>query len=210
MTAAAGGGGGRRGSCSSAIRSAWWSWSYDSTLPVTMDDMVRHAQAVLGCGAEALAHRRTCRGFVPRGWRLRFENAARASCASARADAVKIEGDGKRSIAVVRALSTPRSPSWGTWPTPQSVPQDGRLQGRRPRRGRSGRRSSRTRQGVGVPPACSRSCLEDPCRAGGAAYGRASTCPRSGSARGPSCDGQVARDPRPAHRHAPGTRPRSS
>ena len=104
---------------------------YDSTLPVTMDDMVRHAQAVSRLRRKALL-------IVDMPW-LSFhlgptaavENAARF-VREARADAVKIEGGTKR-IEVLRALADAEIPVMGHLGlTPQSVLKMGgyKVQGR--------------------------------------------------------------------------------
>ncbi len=93
---------------------------YDSTLPVTMDDMVRHAQAVGRLRREALL-------IVDMPW-LSYHlgptaavlNAARF-VREARADAVKIEG-GRKRLEVLRALLDAEIPVMGHLGlTPQSV-----------------------------------------------------------------------------------------
>jgi 3-methyl-2-oxobutanoate hydroxymethyltransferase len=104
---------------------------YDSTLPVTMDDMVRHAQAVSRLRREALL-------IVDMPWlsyhvgpAAAVENAARF-VRDARADAVKIEG-GRKRLDVVRALLDAEIPVMGHLGlTPQSVLKMGgyKVQGR--------------------------------------------------------------------------------
>src|SRR5262245_52899582 len=104
---------------------------YDSTLPVTMDDMVRHAQAVSRLRREALL-------VVDMPWlsyhlgpHAAVENAARF-VREARADAVKIEGGAAR-LEVLRALRDAEIPVMGHLGlTPQSVLKMGgyKVQGR--------------------------------------------------------------------------------
>lgn len=104
---------------------------YDSTLPVTMDDMVRHAQAVSRLRREALL-------IVDMPW-LSYHlgptaavlNAARF-VRDARADAVKLEG-GRKRLDVLRALADAEIPVMGHLGlTPQSVLKMGgyKVQGR--------------------------------------------------------------------------------
>lgn len=104
---------------------------YDSTLPVTMDDMLHHAKAVGRLRREALL-------IVDMPW-LSYhlgptptvENAARF-VREARADAVKIEG-GRNRLEVVRALLDAEIPVMGHLGlTPQSVLKMGgyKVQGR--------------------------------------------------------------------------------
>jgi len=93
---------------------------YDSTLPVTMDDMLHHAKAVARKRRDALL-------IVDMPWlsyhvgaSAAVENAARF-VREARADAVKIEGGGNR-LEVVRALLNAEIPVMGHLGlTPQSV-----------------------------------------------------------------------------------------
>lgn len=93
---------------------------YDSTLQVTMDDMVRHAQAVSRLRREALL-------IVDMPWlsyhlgpAAAVENAARL-VRDARADAVKLEGGTKR-LEALRALADAEIPVMGHLGlTPQSV-----------------------------------------------------------------------------------------
>jgi 3-methyl-2-oxobutanoate hydroxymethyltransferase len=104
---------------------------YDSTLPVTMDDMVRHGQAVARLRREALL-------IVDMPWlsyhlgpTAAVENAARF-VREARADAVKIEG-GRKRLDVLRALLDAEIPVMGHLGlTPQSVLKMGgyKVQGR--------------------------------------------------------------------------------
>src|SRR5262245_31477546 len=104
---------------------------YDSTLPVTMEDMVRHAQAVSRLRKEALL-------VVDMPWLsyhvgpvAAVENAARF-VREARADAVKIEGGSAR-LEVLRALRDAEIPVMGHLGlTPQSVLRMGgyKVQGR--------------------------------------------------------------------------------
>lgn len=93
---------------------------YDSTLPVTMDDMVHHAKAVSRLRREALL-------IVDMPWlsyhmgaTAAVENAARF-VREAGADAVKIEG-GRKRLDVLRALADAEIPVMGHLGlTPQSV-----------------------------------------------------------------------------------------
>jgi 3-methyl-2-oxobutanoate hydroxymethyltransferase len=93
---------------------------YDSTLPVTMDDMVHHAKAVSRRRRDALL-------VVDMPWlsyhlgpRTAVENAARF-VREAGADAVKLEG-GRRRLDVLRALLDAEIPVMGHLGlTPQSV-----------------------------------------------------------------------------------------
>jgi 3-methyl-2-oxobutanoate hydroxymethyltransferase len=93
---------------------------YDSTLPVTMDDMVHHAKAVSRLRREALL-------IVDMPWmsyhlgpNVAVENAARL-VREAGADAVKIEG-GRKRLEVLRALADAEIPVMGHLGlTPQSV-----------------------------------------------------------------------------------------
>ena len=104
---------------------------YDSTLPVTMDDMVHHAKAVCRLRREALL-------IVDMPWlsyhvgaTAAIENAARF-VREARADAVKIEG-GRKRLEVLRALLDAEIPVMGHLGlTPQSVLKMGgyKVQGR--------------------------------------------------------------------------------
>ena len=104
---------------------------YDSTLPVTMDDMVHHAKAVSRLRREALL-------IVDMPWLsyhvgviAAVENAARF-VREARADAVKIEG-GRNRLEVVQALLDAEIPVMGHLGlTPQSVLKMGgyKVQGR--------------------------------------------------------------------------------
>jgi len=104
---------------------------YDSTLPVTMDDMVHHARAVGRRRLEALL-------IVDMPWlsyhvgaNAAIENAARF-VRKAGADAVKIEG-GRKRLDVIRALLDAEIPVMGHLGlTPQSVLKMGgyKVQGR--------------------------------------------------------------------------------
>ncbi len=93
---------------------------YDSTLPVTMDDMLHHAKAVSRRRQQALL-------IVDMPWlsyhvgaNAAVENAARF-VREARADAVKIEG-GRKRLEVLRALLDAEIPVMGHLGlTPQSV-----------------------------------------------------------------------------------------
>ncbi len=104
---------------------------YDSTLPVTMDDMLHHAKAVGRRRREALL-------IIDMPWlsyhlgpAAAVENAARF-VREAGADAVKIEG-GKKRLGVLRALTDAEIPVMGHLGlTPQSVLRMGgyKVQGR--------------------------------------------------------------------------------
>src|SRR5258706_12584009 len=75
---------------------------YDSTLPVTMDDMVHHAKAVSRRRREALLVVDMPWLSFPLGKKAAVENAARF-VREAGADGVKIEG-GRKRLGVLRAL----------------------------------------------------------------------------------------------------------
>jgi len=93
---------------------------YDSTLPVTMDEMVHHAKAVSRRRREALIIADMPWMSYHLGVRHAVENAARF-VREARADAVKIEGGAKR-LDVLRALADAEIPVMGHLGlTPQSV-----------------------------------------------------------------------------------------
>ncbi|HXK32426.1 MAG TPA: 3-methyl-2-oxobutanoate hydroxymethyltransferase [Dehalococcoidia bacterium] len=106
---------------------------YDSTLPVTMDDMIHHTRAVMRGAKHALVV-----GDMPfmsyqTGWQEAMKNAARfmqeAGCG-----AVKLEG-GRRSAETVRKLVEAGIPVMGhIGLTPQSVNQVGgwKVQGKTP------------------------------------------------------------------------------
>jgi 3-methyl-2-oxobutanoate hydroxymethyltransferase len=126
---------------------------YDSTLPVTMDDMIRHTQAVRRGAPNAwLIGDMPYMSYQP-SVETAIRNAGRFM-AEAACDAIKLEG-GAEMADRVRASSTPASPPWATWGlTPQSASALGgfRVQGkrrpcsqkdrrRRQSAGRSGRRS---------------------------------------------------------------------
>jgi 3-methyl-2-oxobutanoate hydroxymethyltransferase len=104
---------------------------YDSTLPVTMDDMVHHAKAVSRHRREALLIADMPWLSYHVGATAAIENAARF-VREARADAVKIEG-GRNRLEVVRALLDAEIPVMGHLGlTPQSVLKMGgyKVQGR--------------------------------------------------------------------------------
>ncbi len=106
---------------------------YDSTLPVTMEDMIHHTKAVMRGSTRALVV-----GDMPfmsyqTGWQDAMKNAARfmqeAGCG-----AVKLEG-GKRSAEIVAKLTEAGIPVMGhIGLTPQSVNQFGgwKVQGKTP------------------------------------------------------------------------------
>jgi 3-methyl-2-oxobutanoate hydroxymethyltransferase len=93
---------------------------YDSTLPVTMDDMIHHAKAVGRVRREALL-------IVDMPW-ISFHTGPRDAVVSAarfvreaRADAVKLEG-GRKRVEVIRAITDAEIPVMGHLGlTPQSV-----------------------------------------------------------------------------------------
>jgi 3-methyl-2-oxobutanoate hydroxymethyltransferase len=104
---------------------------YDSTLPVTMDEMIHHAKAVS-------RHRREALLIADMPW-LSYHMGARAAIANAarfvqeaHADAVKLEG-GRKRLEVVRAILDAEIPVMGHLGlTPQSVLKMGgyKVQGR--------------------------------------------------------------------------------
>src|SRR5438874_3400025 len=106
---------------------------YDSTLPVTMDDMLHHTKAVVRGTQHALVVGDMPFGSYQTGWQDAMKNAARfmqeAGCG-----AVKLEG-GQRSAESVRKLVEAGIPVMGhIGLTPQSVNQLGgfKLQGKTP------------------------------------------------------------------------------
>jgi len=104
---------------------------YDSTLPVTMDDMVHHAKAVSRRRRDALLIADMPWLSYHLGARAAIENAARF-VREARADAVKLEG-GRQRLDVVRAILDAEIPVMGHLGlTPQSVLKMGgyKVQGR--------------------------------------------------------------------------------
>jgi 3-methyl-2-oxobutanoate hydroxymethyltransferase len=104
---------------------------HDTTLPVTLDDMIHHARAVMRARPRALVVVDLPFGSFQRGPDQALESAVRVIKESG-ADAVKIEG-GARVVPTVRALVTAGIPVMGHLGlTPQSVTQLGgfRVQGR--------------------------------------------------------------------------------
>ena len=106
---------------------------YDSTLPVTMDDMIHHTKAVVRGTERALVVGDMPFGSYQAGWQDAMKNAARfmqdAGCG-----AVKLEG-GRRSADTVRKLVDAGIPVMGhIGLTPQSVNQFGgwKVQGKTP------------------------------------------------------------------------------
>jgi len=104
---------------------------HGTTLPVTLDDMIHHAQAVMRARPRALVVVDLPFGSFQQGPSQALESAVRVIKESG-ADAVKIEG-GARVVPTVRALVTAGIPVMGHLGlTPQSVTQLGgfRVQGR--------------------------------------------------------------------------------
>jgi len=106
---------------------------YDSTLPVTMDDMIHHTKAVVRGTERALVVGDMPFGSYQAGWQDAMKNAVRfmqeAGCG-----AVKLEG-GRRSADAVRKLVDAGIPVMGhIGLTPQSVNQVGgwKVQGKTP------------------------------------------------------------------------------
>ena len=106
---------------------------YDSTLPVTMDDMLHHTKAVVRGTRHAMVVGDMPFGSYQTGWQDAMKNAARfmqeAGCG-----AVKLEG-GRRSAEIVRTLVEAGIPVMGhIGLTPQSVNQLGgfKVQGKTP------------------------------------------------------------------------------
>ena len=106
---------------------------YDSTLPVTMDDMIHHTKAVVRGTEHALVVGDMPFGSYQGGWQDAMKNAARfmqdAGCG-----ALKLEG-GRRSADTVRKLVDAGIPVMGhIGLTPQSVNQFGgwKVQGKTP------------------------------------------------------------------------------
>jgi 3-methyl-2-oxobutanoate hydroxymethyltransferase len=161
---------------------------YDSTLPVTMDDMVRHAQAVSRLRREALL-------IVDMPW-LSYHlgattavlNAARF-VRDARADAVKLEGGTKR-LEVLRALLDAEIPVMGHLGlTPQSVLTMGgyKVQGRAAEEADALVADAQALAAAGVFSIV----LEGIPAALAARVTSAVDVPTIGIGAGPSCDGQV-------------------
>jgi 3-methyl-2-oxobutanoate hydroxymethyltransferase len=106
---------------------------HDTTLPVTLDDMVHHARAVTRGAQRALVVVDLPFGSYQEGPAQAMASAVRVM-KEARADAVKLEG-GERILPAVRALVEAGIPVMGHLGlTPQSVAQFGgfRVQGRAP------------------------------------------------------------------------------
>lgn len=104
---------------------------HDTTLPVTLEDMIHHAQAVVRARPRALVVVDLPFGSYQRGPDQALESAVRVIKESG-ADAVKLEG-GARMVPSVRALVAAGIPVMGHLGlTPQSVAQFGgfRVQGR--------------------------------------------------------------------------------
>jgi 3-methyl-2-oxobutanoate hydroxymethyltransferase len=106
---------------------------YDSTVPVTMDDMIHHTKAVVRGSKRALVVGDMPFGSYQTGWQDAMKNATRfmqkAGCG-----AVKLEG-GKRSAEIVSKLTEAGIPVVGhIGLTPQSVNQFGgwKVQGKTP------------------------------------------------------------------------------
>jgi 3-methyl-2-oxobutanoate hydroxymethyltransferase len=107
---------------------------YDSTLPVTVDDMIHHGRAVVRGTKHAHVVIDMPFGSYQGGWQQAMENATRIIKETG-AGAVKLEG-GQRSAETVRHLVDAGIPVMGhVGLTPQSVNQTGgfRVQGKTPR-----------------------------------------------------------------------------
>jgi 3-methyl-2-oxobutanoate hydroxymethyltransferase len=107
---------------------------YDSTLPVTVDDMIHHGRAVVRGTKHAHVVIDMPFGSYQGGWQQAMENATRIIKETG-AGAVKLEG-GQRSAETVRHLVEAGIPVMGhVGLTPQSVNQTGgfRVQGKTPR-----------------------------------------------------------------------------
>lgn len=106
---------------------------HDTTLPVTLDDMIHHARAVTRGARRALVVVDLPFGAYQQGPEQAMASAVRVM-KEARAGAVKLEG-GERSVPAVQALVAAGIPVMGHLGlTPQSVAQFGgfRVQGRAP------------------------------------------------------------------------------
>ena len=107
---------------------------YDSTLPVTVDDMIRHGAAVVRGTKRAHVVVDMPFGSYQAGWQEAMHNAVRIMQETG-AGSVKLEG-GRRSADIVRRLVTAGIPVMGhVGLTPQSVNALGgwRMQGKTPR-----------------------------------------------------------------------------
>ncbi len=106
---------------------------YDSTLPVTMDDMIHHTKAVVRGSQRALVVGDMPFGSYQAGWQDAMKNAARFMQETG-CGAVKLEG-GRRSAETVSKLVDAGIPMMGhIGLTPQSVNQFGgfKVQGKTP------------------------------------------------------------------------------
>ena len=131
---------------------------YDSTVPVTLDEMICSREAVVR-GATARSSSPTCRSAATRA-RRRGATTRYGSCKEAGAEAVKLEG-GRARAPAMRALVDADIPVMGhIGLTPQSVHQLGgyKVQGTT---ADAAVRCSTTREALdeaGASPSCSRSC----------------------------------------------------
>jgi 3-methyl-2-oxobutanoate hydroxymethyltransferase len=161
---------------------------YDSTLPVTMDEMLHHARAVGRARTRALL-------IADMPWMSyhldpydAVRNAARF-VREARADAVKVEG-GARRVAAIRAMREAGIPVMGHLGLlPQSVLEMGgyRVQGRTPEAAKALIDDARALEAAGVFAMV----LEGVPAAVAAEVTAAVTVPTIGIGAGPGCDGQV-------------------
>ena len=160
---------------------------YDSTLPVTVEDMVYHTRLVARGNSRALLV--TDMPYLS--YHASPEEAVRNSgrMLKAGAQAVKIEG-GAEMAPVLRALQTAKIPVLGhLGMTPQSIHQFGgfKVQGREAAARRKLRRDAKTLERLGAF-AVVLECIPE---ALGLSLSRALKIPTIGIGAGPHCDGQV-------------------
>ena len=163
---------------------------HDTTLAVTMDEMLHHTRAAARGRSRGAAGRPTCPTCPTRSAGSEAVRNAGRFIQEGGADAVKIEG-GARRVPLVEALLDAEIPVMGhIGLTPQSLPPHGRLQGAGPRRGGGAARWSRTR-GRSSGPGSSSIVLEGMPAELGAADHRGGRDPDHRHRRRATCDGQV-------------------
>ena len=162
---------------------------YDSTLPVTLDEMLHHTRAVRRGTRRALLVADMPYGSFHVSLDESVRNAVRL-VKEGGAEAVKVEG-GERRIELIARLVEAEIPVMGhVGLTPQSVHALGgfHVQGKTPGRGRA---SSNATRAPWKRPEHSRWC-SNPCRANSPRASRKNLrIPTIGIGAGPDCDGQV-------------------
>jgi 3-methyl-2-oxobutanoate hydroxymethyltransferase len=161
---------------------------YDSTLPVTVDDMVRHGAAVVRGAQRAHVVVDMPFGSYQGGWQDAMRNAVRIMQETG-AGSVKLEG-GERSAEIVRHLVAAGIPVMGhIGLTPQSVNAFGgwRMQGKTPRDGIRLMADAKALENAGAYAIV----LETVPASLAAKITQQVSIPTIGIGAGPYCDGQV-------------------